>query len=202
MKSTATLIFLPVALLCAAGVLAGEGDRLPYRIEVEVGYGEPVGSQRLRDEVQLGLVRALETAACFQEVGAFDPDLTEPGDALLLRVTIDDFEDWLVHDSSIAQRTSPNALPHEESTRLTARLEGDVRLEIVVIPQRHAVRRSGFRLAEAYRPRMSEDARYEVERRWVDLLVAKSRNFACRGAAKKLAREIAEATAQAPGPSE
>ena len=198
MKATATLIFLPAALLCGAAVLAGEGDRLPYRIEVEVGYGEPAGPQRLRDEVRLGLVRALENAACFQEVGSFDPELTEPGDALLLRVTIDDFEDRLVHDSSIAQRTSPNALPHEEAQRMTARLEGNVRLEIVVIPQRHAVRRSGFMLAESYRPRMTEDARHEVERRWVDLLVAKSRSFACRGAAKKLAREIAEATAATP----
>ena len=47
------------------------------------------------------------------------------------------------------------------------------------------------RSEEAYRPLSNEDARYEVELRSAKAISRATRDLACRGSAKKLARRVA-----------
>ena len=116
---------------------------------------------------------------------------------MMLMVTLHNFEDRMQYDSSIAERTAPNAIEQEEAQRVVAVLELDVYIDLLLLPDLVRIRSRSYHELEAHRPRLNEDPRFEVARRVTEDLIRNARSMACKGNAKKLAAEIDDARAAA-----
>jgi len=66
------------------------------------------------------------------------------------------------------------------------------------LPESRPVRARNLHLTRGYRPIIGEDAEYEVRRLLIDALADEMRSWACKGARKKLPREIEQALTGGP----
>jgi hypothetical protein len=176
----------------AAG--AGESIRATRSLAVDIGFGSRPGPETLRERLIDRTVARLAGSPCFTAVG---PARADSAADLLLLVTLDDFEDKTYHDASISERVSPNSNPMDLASRAVATVSAQTRAELRLATATGAVvRQRRFLAAESYRPQHVEDPRQEAEERFVEALAADLRAFACKGDARKLARDIDKAAAE------
>jgi hypothetical protein len=169
---------------------AGKGDELPYSVAVQVARSEHSGPEEMRREVELVLVQRIAEMQCFREAVRWDGD---PQSAdLLLRTRLLDLEDETRYDIEMAQRDDPKA--KQEVKRLfTIFLRADILMEVVTLPGEAVVRSRSVAMTESYRPIAFEDPRMQVELQLVDEAVDTVAAFVCKGSAKKLDKEVAQA---------
>jgi hypothetical protein len=155
-----------------------------------VAYGEERGAESFREELELRLARKLRSESCFQDAG---PAGGEGGGAdLLLRVLIHHTEERLDYDISMAQRDSPYGSP-EDATRMVARMEVQMELQLLLLPEDRIIRSRQVRNVESYRPRLGEDPEYEVELQMFRRIARAASQFACKSGVKKLHKEMEKA---------
>jgi hypothetical protein len=188
-----------LALAAPAPLRAEDRGGPTYGLVVEVTYGEPRGPEGLRDELQFEITSALAAAGRFRAVRA-RPDPAPAADELLLRVVLDGYEEEIVFDASIAERTSPGA-PPDVAQRLEARIRADLRLEVRTLPDTALVRHKTVRVQGARRPALDEDPRHEAELELVSEAVRAVRSFAGRGSPARWSAEIERARAGSAGPA-
>ncbi len=185
---------LAFVILLTAGPVTEAGEPLPYRLAVEARFGAQRGPGRLLDEVRLELLSALDRAHCFDSVET----LGDPRDVavdLLLRVTLDNVEERTDVETSLAARNDPDSTP-DVSRQMVAQVEALVTAEILLADRSAVVRSRRFLQANQWRPVLNEDPRYEARTLMVDQLVSTVRSFACKGKAKKWAKQLARARAE------
>ncbi len=186
-----------LVLLTPAGDAGKKGESTSLGLAVQVVYGEEVGSESLREQVELTIVRAIEQGQCYRLVERYDTDQQLEAD-VALRVGIHNLEVREDYEASIAERTSPRTGGDPNlQRRVVATIAFDVRLEMFALPEAVLVRSRAYHHEEGYRPQHTEDARYEVRRKVIQELARDVRSFACKSA-KKLPREIARARADGP----
>jgi hypothetical protein len=189
------LFFLALSLLAtslllpSAGVTAGE--KRPYRLAVEVLYGNPDGPDSMIEEIELSLTHALASAGCFESVVAHT-GVGSPKADLLFRVYLDDYLERTEFDVSQAVALSPRSNP-DVKNQVRVAFSALVHLELLTVVNPAKVRGSRFAQNEYYRPMLQEDPRDGARRILVEGVVGKGRKFACKGSAKKLAKEITAA---------
>jgi hypothetical protein len=199
---------LPRILVCAAcaawlapgGSWAAKGDRLPYRVGMDVRYGDQRGPESWRDEFEFRVLDYLDRQACFRSVRAFDEE--RPGETdLLLRVWVSHVEEEQRFDVSQADLTDPDA-PPEVSRQFTIQLEADFDVEFRKLPEDVVLRAKNMSLRSSYRPRFDEDARYEVRIELIEDLERELASMICKGNEKRLAKDLKKALAAAERRSE
>ncbi len=192
MTRAALATLLSLALGCHLAY-AGETAPTSYSLAVGIAFGSTTGPERLCERVTDSVVALLQASPCFSAV---EPARAgEPRD-LLLRVTLDDFEDAVHHEASIGETVAPNANPVDMASRVVATVSALARVELRLGTAEGAlVRHKRFLAAESYRPRYLEEPHQAAEDLWVEALAGDLRAFACKGGATKLAKEIAKVTA-------
>jgi hypothetical protein len=196
---------IPALLACVAAICAGylpaaagSSKQADFSLSVQVAYGKQTGPESLRELLENEIIRRIAEEGCFRAVGRFEPEAEAPDADLLVRLVIQDVEDRTDYETSLAYRDRQDQAP-DEKKKLIASLEVEAALQMVTLPESAEVRRRDFRTTRSYRPEYNEDGSYEVKLRMLEHLAEESRRFACKGAGKKLAKEVEQARA-ASGP--
>ncbi len=192
----ASSLTLAVAILLTACPAIESREPLPYRLEIEAGFGPQRGPGQLLDDVRLELLSALDRAHCFDSV---DPVGEGRGGSrdLLLRVTLDNVLERTDVETSLAARNDPDA-PPDVARQMVAQIEAMVTAEILLADRTAVVRSRRFLQANHWRPVLNEDPRYEARTLMVDELVSTVRSFACKGKPKKWSKQLARAREATP----
>lgn len=187
-----------LAVACCLGgpAAAGRKEAAPYDVVVRVEYEFRAGAESMREWAEREIVRELDESGCFRSVAGFDAE--HPGQAdLLLRVVVENFEEKKQYETSLAQRDDPHTAPMDR-LRYVASLEIWGHTELCTFPGRRPVRSRALHLTRGFRPLFGEDAEYEVRRLLIEALGDETRVWACKGARKKLPREIEQALGDDP----
>jgi len=193
---TAMLFALALAAVSGIPDARAKAAPAPQRVAVQVVYGEHVGTESVREEVEFRIIREIEHAGCFAVLERYETEEDgKPSEAdVLFRIILSDLqirEDW---EESIATRTSPNRPPGDQANKVVTTIELNVRFDMLLLPNAFTLRTRSYHHEESYRPTCSEDPRYEVRRMVIEELSRDARVFACKGS-KKLSREIDRARA-------
>jgi hypothetical protein len=160
---------------------------------VRVRYDAEGGPDSRRLDLERGIAGELAANGCFAAVRAgSDADAAGAPADLLLDVELAEWQDEQLHDVSIAQRHSPDAMP-DTRRGYVARIAARVGLAVETAAGA-TVRAKKLAVASEYRPVLDENPRAEAVREWTFELVNVVRRFACKGNEAKWRREIAEAT--------
>jgi len=179
---------LVLLALLQTGAVVGAGPA-EFDLHLRVAYAEDIGRERLRSELELATFERLQESGCFRSV-RLATERAEPAESdLLLELILREVIDETEYAMSLAQRSDPR-IPDQDK-REVARLEVAYTLRLSTWSDGHLLRQRRPRSEEAYRPLSVEDARYEVELRSVKAISRAARELACRGSAKKLARQVA-----------
>jgi len=179
-----------ISLLVATGaIVAGEGDRVPYKLAVVVEWGDPVGSDEVRSRIERELLLEIQRRECFQAVL---PGWRETADEpdLVLKARIEDYLEEELHDQSLAERYDPQA-PPEQQKLYTIRIRADVYASVRAAESLVVLRDKHFVQSNAWRPVIQEDPRFEAQSEMVRQAVRTLRSFACKGSAKKWEQSLA-----------
>jgi hypothetical protein len=192
-----TPVLLVLALLSSSctSVEAGRGDRLPFDLQLNVGFDESVGGREsVREEVERVILRELDGAACFRTVESRLPEGADRADLRLI-VRILEVTEETSYDLSIAAQTAPNAPPAADKKQ-TTRMMADVELQLSTVPEATNVRSKRFQASASHRPESYEDARAVVRRLVLDDVVDTTVDWVCKGSESKLRKQIAKARAR------
>lgn len=193
-----TLLSAALLLLLAAPAIAGnKPEPLPYDLVIEVGYGRRPVSSGMLEELQLALIRAVESAGCFRSVRRDAPE--SPGaDDLVLRLTVENYED----ETEFRYSINETPLPGEDRRKLTTVvLLADLSMVLLTLREEIPVRTQRFSQRSSWTPHQFEDAREYAKGRMVREVVRKARSLACKGSPGKWAKQLAAARAAAGEPS-
>ncbi|MCP3980008.1 MAG: hypothetical protein GY716_11950 [bacterium] len=179
-RCVACAVLLATAFLVGSSAHAGK-KAAPYALHLEVDWGQPVGPERLRDQVEDDLVFALRVAACVASVDLSAPAQPGPNDRVL-RVRIDNLIDETEFEVSIAERSSPTAMP-DTARRFAAHLGADFGFALIS-PEGEVLSSKRFRVDRSHRPVLDEDPHYEVERKLVEEAVRLGRVWTCKTGGK------------------
>ena len=183
MRMAALLLIIPLSVASAA-----QDTPYPSTLAVNVEYGPRQGPESFREEFARLLIHAIQGDGCIRKT-LLSSSAKEGEAELLLVALIEEMEQRTDHDLSISERNAPYATA-AESRRLTARMEATVELRLLLLPGGELVRERRFKAAESYRPRMVEDAAYEVQLQLLESLAVNGRKFICKGGEKKLRKDI------------
>jgi len=190
--------FLLVLALCSSSftpVDAGRGDRLPFDLQLDVGFDESVGGREsVREEVERVILGELDAADCFRTVQGRLAEAADSAD-LRLMVRILEVTEETSYDLSIAAQTAPNAPPAADKQQ-TTRMMADVELQLSTVPEATSVRAKRFQSSASHRPTSDEDARAVVRRSVLDDVVDTTVAWVCKGSEAKLRKQIAKARAR------
>ena len=192
MRRTTSLLVLALLSSSSTWVDAGRGDRLPFDLQLDVGFDESVGGREsVREEVERVILDELDNAACFRAVGS---RLAENAGSAELRLMVRILEvtEETSYDLSIAAQTAPNASPAADKKQ-TTRMVADVELQLSTMPEATSVRSKRFQASASHRPAFNEDARTVVRRLVLDDLVDTTVDWVCKGSESKLRKQIAKA---------
>lgn len=138
------------------------------------------------------LVRGLRKAACFAGTEHQDQEAPADPDRLLLTVHLMLFEENSTYDIPIAALDAPD-LPPDAQNNVVVRMRMDMLAELSTAAEAARFRHKRFALSAAHRPVMREDPRYAARDALLEDAASNAVRFACKGSAKKLAREIEQA---------
>jgi hypothetical protein len=188
---------IPIALGGGVSVApAGGQEPSDYSLMVQVAYGREVGPESLREQLEREIVRQISDKQCFAAVDNFDPQEQPAQGALLFKLVVQDVEDRTNWEVPLAYRERSGAMPDTKQAQVT-RLKAEIALQLLTLPDFVQVRRDDFATERGYRPQHGEDAKYEVRMIMLEHLAEEGRKFACKGSAKKLAREVERARSRA-----
>jgi hypothetical protein len=97
-------------------------------------------------------------------------------------------------ETTMADRHEERGMPNDKRPMVVT-IEALVDLRLLALPDRVVVRSRNFREKGRFRPTYRDDPRYEVRLMVLETLARAARTLACKGAAKKLPREIERARA-------
>jgi hypothetical protein len=193
LQLTAIVLASSLQLPAIEQTRAGKNEAFPYRLDVEVAFGQDVGSDDVRRSLERQVLREMD-AGCFEAV-KLQGARTTPGE-LLLRVVVDGVDRETSYDLSIAARSAPDAPPDAQDAYVTT-IEASIRLELLAQPDSILVRRKRFKVLGRHRPSGGEDARAVARQEMIDEVALTSRLWVCKGSPKKLSRQIETALAAA-----
>lgn len=183
---------LALAMLCTASdTRAGKSEPLPYRMRVVVEWGQPVGPESIRAELEHEIVAEISLAHCFRAVHTAAPASPGPDD-LQLRVTVHDYDEEIDFEFSVGDRADPGA---NLDRLMVARLQGDFRAEVSTVLEEATVREDRFRQQSSWRPVYREDPREEAQRLLVEAVARATRKFVCKGSAGRWSKQLDSARA-------
>jgi hypothetical protein len=187
-----------LAALIGSGSIATAGGKQgsDYPLMVQVAYGREVGPESLREQLEREIVRQISDQQCFAAVDNFDPEEQPPQGALLFKLVVQDVDDRTNWEIPLAYRERSGAMPDTKQAQVT-HLKASVALQLLTLPEFIPVRRNDFTSERGYRPQYGEDAKFEVRMLMLEHLAEEGRKFACKGSAKKLAREVERARSRA-----
>jgi hypothetical protein len=186
------IAILAALLGTASTALAGGKQGSDYPLLVQVAYGREVGPESLREQLEREVVRRISDEQCFAAVDNFDPEADPAQGGLLFRLVVQDVDDRTNWEVPLAYRERSGGMPDATQAQVTM-LRAEIVLQLLTLPDFIPVRRNDFTTERGYRPQHEEDAKYEVRLLMLDHLAEEGRKFACKGSAKKLAREIERA---------
>ncbi len=186
--------------LALAGSLSPAAARspLPYRVEVEVGYGVPAGPQSVRGEIEAAVRQDLAQRRCFRAVGAAPAAPFE--EDLVLRLTIEEFVEEASYGTTLHERSRSH--DPEVAQAADARASAIVSLELRTATDSLSLRTRRYREEALASGMASADPSALARELFLAQLVRQARKFACTGspaAWQKLlrrAREAARASAR------
>lgn len=187
-------------LALLASFLPGRADprRLPWSVDVAVGWGRGPGALSLLEETEAALLSELGARGCFRE---FRPVRTgEEGLApgILLELTISDVEEETRHEQSMAERLAPTD-PLAAALGRAAVLEAAVHLRLSVVPEGIALREESFRESVMRRPASpGEDIHAAARDEFVREVARRSRAVLCKRASARMEERIRAALGAAP----
>jgi hypothetical protein len=190
----AVTFLLTLCVLAPAGALAAD---IPYDLAVRVEFGEELGSERVREQIEKTVVNELQRAACYESVHRYDPD-AEPAPELILVARIEEVVERVEHDVSMAEEFEAIRENPRAQLKVTGILEATVyftlvdqrsALELKTVQQNLRVQRRPQFLGEDYLQTLRDDA--------VEVLAERAQKLACKGSVKKLEKMIEKARARA-----
>lgn len=150
----------------------------------------------MRDELELQLLSELRRAACFRSIVRADDEgeEIEPGpDTLKLDIAVSEIFEETTYDTSIADRTDPNA-PEQLELAHTSRIRAVMRVALVHPESGTELRSRTLRGEGAHRPLVfGDDARQTALIEATIEAAETVRRFVCKGGAKRLKKEIGSA---------
>jgi len=182
---------LTALALAAAPALAGKDEPRPYTLAVDVGWGDPIGPESVREDVERAVVHELGRRGCFAALERYEPDDPTPSD-LLLTIDIDEFFEQSRFGLSVAGVNSPNA-PPDTGRAQVAELRAMFDIRLSTVDGDRTVRAKRFGENASYRPVMSEDPRYVAHQRWLESLQRSISHFLCKGSQARFEKEVAQA---------
>lgn len=186
------LAALAVGLLLPRPAQAGKGDRLPYDVGFWVEYdAEARGPESWRKDFEFMVVDYLQSLGCFQTILRWDDDV-RPETELLLFLKVLDVEDSQRYDVAQKDLYGPGSTP-DSAVSHTVILRAGFELSLRKMPESIPVRWRRFRLTSSYRPKLGEDARYQVRLQMIADVEEEIVRLLCKGNEKKLAKEIDKA---------
>ena len=200
------------SLLClSAGLLAGPThgagkDVAPYELVVDVVSNDlqqaAAGARHsgpapevVQDELTTLLINAISSEGCFEAVTAYDSSDPQRGD-LLLTVEVFDFLETTEYAYTQSAYTDPNADP-DRGKQKVALVEAEFRFFLTTLNRADVLRSKQVKLFHDHVPRQFEDPIYYARNELLEDVRRVGRAFACKGSAKKLAKQL-DAVTNAP----
>jgi hypothetical protein len=170
-----------VLWISGTGALAAGAS--PYRVAVEVSYGQDVAPTSLREDIARLTLDTLRARGCFE--GVESRSATDPAADLLLRVRLSDVRDETNYDDSLAGHIDPN--DPEARLRYTVSLSVAVATELVSLPEETVVQSKRFHVRAERRPAFQgEDPRVEARSEVVASVARRVASVACDVPRKKI----------------
>jgi len=189
-------VLFAVVLAAAAppGVRGGSRDDVrPFDLTVRVVLDEGVAAaSTLADDLETVLVDEIAGRGCYRSVRGVDDDRRGPDD-VLFKVRIDEVEDLVEHDVSLARRS----LSDDPQDRMRYRSELRLRAEtgLLVAGSDRAVLAKPYRVRVVHRPRfVDEDVRAFVRGRLLDDFADRVAAIACSPSTARLETWVRSAT--------
>jgi uncharacterized protein YktA (UPF0223 family) len=190
-----------VAVSLAAPSHGADQGVAPYQLVVDVVSNDEQDSDAgirhtgpapevLQDELVTMLINAINGERCFETVMAYDPNDPERGD-LLLTIEVFDFFEQTEYAYNQAAYQDPNADPDRAKKKI-ARVEAEFRFFLTTPDRANVLRSKQVKLFHDHVPRHYEDAIYYARNELLEDARRLGRSFACKGSAKKLAKQLAE----------
>jgi len=164
---------------------------LPYRISIAAAYGDPLGPESLRDELERELVARLRKAECFLGVEAQTAETAHEAD-LIVEVIIDRFDQGMHYDVSIATQHREDGDP-DSKRQYSAGVEAVLYLQVRRAKDRALVKMERSNAGVSHHAEPGVDVRFEVYADLVDMVVRKTRSFLCKPSQKKWEKQIRQA---------
>jgi len=187
----ARVILAILFLAPPAAVRAGKNEPRPYPLTVDVVWGDPVGPETWREDLERHVLQELVDRHCFTSVGRFDPE-REPAPPLVLRVQVDDYLEQTTYGVGISALEAPDADP-ETKQSLVAEIKALFQLRLVHLPGGGEVRQKHFADRVTYRPVMGEDPRFIARTRLLESARRTIASFVCKGSAAAFEKQLTQA---------
>lgn len=182
--------------LCAA---ASAEEPAPYRLQVHVEYGHPVGPGNLLDDLEYSLVAALRSSGCFLFVDTRLEGAPQPDD-LELRVTLNNYVEDVSHETRVGGQEVGSS-GHGQVQRRIARVSSRVQVGVQTLVPPITVRTKRLNLESHWRPLYGEDPREKAQTDFVQDAVRSLRSFVCKGSPAKWAKQLEQARALSEAPT-
>lgn len=169
----------------------------PYRLVVFAAYGEPLGPEALRDELERELVEMLDVDRCFQSVVRSTADAADEAD-LIVEVILDRYHEDTRHDVTIA--TEKRSGEPGNALQWSATIEAVVHLQVRRARDRAVVKMKRKHERVTRRAQPVEDTRFEARATLIEGIVRGVRSYLCKVSPEKWEKQIRQA--RAPGPSD
>ena len=143
----------------------------------------------MRDGLERRLVAELRDAACF-ETAFRAPAAPEREADLVLELLVGGYRQESEFDYGVHHGDSPDL---ENSRRTVSRIEAELRVTILLLPERAALRERRFKHRASQRPQWQEDARELTRRAFIDSGSRALRKFACKGSPASWRKQVEQA---------
>ena len=188
------LAVILAGLVCVSTSAAKEPPR-PYRVMVLAAYGEPLGPESLRDDLERELVERLDGDRCFESVVRSTSDAAAEAD-LIFEVILDRYLEETQYDVTIATQNRPG----EQGSNLqwSAGIEAMVHLQVRRAADRAVVTMKRKRESVNRRAQPVEDTRFEARVTLVESIVHEVRSYVCKVSPGKWEKQIRQARPATP----
>ena len=169
---------------------AADDTPLPYRLVVLAAYGEPLGPESLRDELERELAERLELDHCFESVVRSGADGATEAD-LIVEVILDRYREDTHHDVTIATQKRPGE-PGSD-LQWSAGIETVVHLQVRRVADRAVVKIKRKHASVTRHAQPAEDTRFEARAKLLEGIVLDVRSYLCKVSPQKWEKQIRQA---------
>ena len=170
--------------------LAGDDAPRPYRLVVLAAYGEPLGPESLRDELERELAEMLDVDRCFESVVRSTSDAAKEAD-LIVEVILDRYHEDTRHDVTIV--TQQRSGEPGSNLQWSAVIETVVHLQVRRASDRAVVKMKRKHEMVTRRAQPVEDTRFEARATLLEGIVRQVRSYLCKVSPEKWEKQIRQA---------